>query len=120
MYNKDKTTLIYHSDSVKDFYVKFGISHILTTTKVLPTSIFDMSVSEITAMLNKDKEGLNIILGNAKKVGLLDVKTNQTLNFKSLTACAEYFRNLGFKTTGNTGLVLRPEVSTTVILLLGG
>lgn len=85
-----------------------------------------MSVSEITAMLNKDKEGLNIILGNAKKVGLLDVKTNQTLNFKSLTACAcacacaEYFRNLGFKTTGNTGLVLRPEVSTTVILLLGG
>jgi hypothetical protein len=49
-----------------------------------------MSVSEITAMLNKDKEGLNIILGNAKKVVLLDVKTNQTLNFKSLTACAEY------------------------------
>jgi hypothetical protein len=79
-----------------------------------------MSVSEITAMLNKDKEGLNIILGNAKTVVLLDVKTNQTLNFKSLTACAEYFRNLGFKTTGNTGLVLRPEVSTTVILLLGG
>jgi len=61
-----------------------------------------MSVPEITAMLNKDKKSLNIISGNAKKFVLLNVKTNQTLNFKSLTACAEYFRNLGFKTTGNT------------------
>jgi len=27
MSNKDKTTLLYHSDSIKDFHVKFGICH---------------------------------------------------------------------------------------------
>ena len=175
MYNKDKTILIYHSSSIKNFHVKFGISHtaitaffetgsyylgkyvfssvpiltaeagnysekeiramidngrldkilymynedksilyfsglksdfaqlgihvwnlnvsshidtdslylgkyILTTTKILPTSPSDMSVTEITAMLNKDKESLNIISGKAKRVVLLDVKTNQTFS----------------------------------------
>ena len=54
-----------------------------------------MSVSELTAMLNKDKQSLSIISGKAKKVVLLDVKTNQTLYFTSLASCAEYFRYLG-------------------------
>jgi len=49
----------------------------LTTTKVLPTSHSDISVSELTAMLNKDKQSLSIIFGKAKKVVLLDVKPNQ-------------------------------------------
>lgn len=197
MYNKDKTTLIYHSDSIKDFYVKFGIWHavivnnietgsyylgkyvfssvpiltaeegkyseeevkgmltedrlvttlfmynkdksilyfsglksefaqlgihtwnlnvskyintgslyldkyILTTAEVLTANPSGMSVSEIMEMLNKDKENLNVISGKGKKVVLLDVKDNKTLSFKSLSACAEYFRGLGLKTTGNT------------------
>jgi hypothetical protein len=69
----------------------------LTTTKVLPTSHSDISVSELTAMLNKDKQSLNIIFGKAKKVVLLDVKPNQNFYFISLASCAEYFRNLGNK-----------------------
>ena len=119
MHNEDKSILYF--SGLKSDFAQLGIhvwnlnvsshidtdslylgKYILTTTKILPTSPSDMSVTEITAMLNKDKESLNIISGKAKKVVLLDVKTNKTLSFKSLTACAEYFRNLGFKPTGNT------------------
>lgn len=53
-------------------------------------------------MLNSDKKDLKVISGQAKKVILLDLNRNKNLNLKSLTACAKYFRDIGFKTTGNT------------------
>ena len=68
-------------------------------------------------MLNKDKERLKITSASTKKVVLWNIKTNKTLHFKSLTMGAEYFRNLGFKPTGNTlRSYIEAEKNTTVLL----
>jgi hypothetical protein len=126
LYNEDKS-ILYFSGLKKDFS-NLGIStsslyfsnsidsdslfldkYILTTTKELTAIPSDMSVSEIIVMLNKEEENSKIVSGQAKKVLLLDVKNNKPLTFKSLSACAEFFRGLGYKTIGNT---LRSRIET--------
>lgn len=119
MYNKDKSILyfsglkvdfsllgIYTSNSHISKYINSDLfylgKYVLTTTEVLTASISDMSISVLVKVLNKDRKDLGLCTGKGKKVILLDVKNNKTLAFKSLFACAEFFINIGFKTTGNT------------------
>jgi len=84
MYNKDKTTLIYHSDSVKDFYVKFGISHaavvnnietgsyylgksVFSSVPVLTAEAGNYSEEEVRAMIDNDRLDTILYMFNEDK-----------------------------------------------------
>ena len=84
MYNKDKTTLIYHSDSVKDFYVKFGISHavvvnniktgsyylgkyVVTLVPVLTAEAGNYSEEKVRAMIDNDRLDTLLYIHNEDK-----------------------------------------------------
>lgn len=122
MYNKNKTVLLF-SGTKADFAL-LGIhagnsslrnlinsdslylgKYILTTT-VVPSvpaaNISDTTISDLVEQLGKDRIELKVRSGKGKGVALLNVKTNETLIFKSLSSCAEHLVGIGIKITGPT------------------
>ena len=84
MYNRDKTVLIYHSGSIKDFFVKFGIWHAVIVNNIetgsyylgkyvfSPVPIFTAKdgkfrEEEIKEMLASDRKNTRLFMYNKDK-----------------------------------------------------
>jgi GIY-YIG catalytic domain/NUMOD1 domain len=119
MYNKYKTVLLF-SGAKRDFLL-LGIhaanpgvrdlinsdslylgKYILTTIRIPAAKISDTTISDLIEQLRKDRIELKVSTGKGKGVALLNVKTNETLIFKSLSSCAEHLVGIGIKITGST------------------
>lgn len=76
--------------------------YVLTTTEVPTADTPNKTISDLIEQLKKDRIELKMSTGKGKAVTLLNTKTNETLNFKSLSLCAKYLVSIGIKITGST------------------
>lgn len=122
MYNRDKSILYYSTDQQKDFISKLSISH-FTFTKHLTSGTYylgkylflrekidtakltDMSLPEIALMLTKDRIKFNVekpVNSLSKIVVLINVLSEEELEFESLGQCVKFLRSKGFSATQTT------------------
>nr|ATI20540.1 hypothetical protein [Juglanconis juglandina] len=118
LYNTDKSVLYFKG--LKEDYLNLGIyasnnsvtkyidsdllylgKYLLSTKEVSTASYLNMPIQELKAMLTNNKEAKGIS-GKAKRIELLNILDNNTLNFDSLSACVKYFKGLGYTTSSNT------------------
>ena len=76
--------------------------YVLTTIEVPEAPNAGMSVEELSEMLNQSRKGLRGVSNKPRKIVLEEIESGKILKFPSLFKCAEYFRSLGFSTTGIT------------------
>ncbi len=119
MYNKDKSVLFY--SGIRTDFSQIGIhvwndnvskhintdlfylgKYILTTHETPEACEAGLSVEELSEMLNQDKIGLKGVLNKSREVVLEKIGKGIILKFKSLSKCAEYFKDLGLTTTSST------------------
>lgn len=120
MYNKDKSVLYY--SGIKADFSRIGLyiwknsnvnqyidtdllyldKYVLTTQVIPEARKVDMSIEELSDMLNQDKKGIKGVFNKSRKVILEEIESGKILNFKSLSKCVEYFKSLGFTTTSST------------------
>jgi hypothetical protein len=124
LYNEDRSVLFF--SGLKGDFLKLGIypsnqgtsayidsdslyldKYILSTVEELNINYSNLSIEELKESIANAKKAKGIT-GQPKKVILINVKDNQSLRFSSLTACANYFKGLGYKTAVMT-LVSRIE-----------
>lgn len=122
LYNRDKSILYYSTDQQKDFISKLSISH-FTFTKHLTNGTYylgkylflrenidtakftDMSLPEIALMLTQDRIKFNKekpVNSLSKTVVLIDVLSEEELEFESLGQCVKFLRSKGFSATQTT------------------
>ena len=76
--------------------------YVLTTIEVPEAPNAGMSVEELSEMLTQSRKGLRGVSNKPRKIVLEEIESGKILKFPSLFKCAEYFRSLGFSTTGIT------------------
>jgi hypothetical protein len=123
LYNKNKTVLLFSgtkgnfallgihlSNSSVRYLINSNLLYLgkynlrtsmIPTVPVLNTS--DTTISDLVEQLRKDRIELKVSTSKGKSVALLNVKTNKTLIFKSLSSCTKYLApHIGIKMTGPT------------------
>lgn len=122
MYNRDMSILYYSSTQQIDFIRKINIHH-TTFTKhlnngtyylgkylflrepVLTAKVKDMSDSDLSLMLEKDRLKYNInkpLNSSAKPIELTDISTNNIIMLPSLGKCIEYLKDKGLPANQTT------------------